>query len=346
MSRIQHTSSRNSSRAALLAAVILMSLMLLIVYGSPAAFAEESSADIDKRVKVTQETLTQLKADLAALDLQIQTHGADLEKSRLDMAEANSRVRAAEDRYNEVLAIYESRIIALYKNGDHQFFDLIMSSEGINDATTRISYLGKISENDQKLISRVKTEERSLRLAREEIENLKQVNHESVESLQAKKMELVSRIAELQKSLDADLIKLETARAIEQEAAAQRLAEEAAMVDFAGLYSGVAVIQSQPPAGLQPTGTVLRGVTSWYGPGFHGNRTANGETYNMYAYTAAHKSLPFNTWLKVTYNGRSVFVRINDRGPYVGERFLDLSKASAQSLGISGVAYVTAEIYR
>jgi hypothetical protein len=87
--------------------------------------------------------------------------------------------------------------------------------------------------------------------------------------------------------------------------------------------------------GLAETGTTLYGTASWYGPGFHGRKTANGERYNQYDLTAAHKKLPFNTYLKVTnrLNGKSVVVRINDRGPYIGNRTLDLSKAAAQCLG-------------
>lgn len=73
---------------------------------------------------------------------------------------------------------------------------------------------------------------------------------------------------------------------------------------------------------------------SWYGPRFHGKQTANGESYNQMALTAAHKSLPFGTLLRVTNlkNGESVIVRINDRGPYIEGRDLDLSKGTAQSL--------------
>lgn len=84
------------------------------------------------------------------------------------------------------------------------------------------------------------------------------------------------------------------------------------------------------------------GRASWYGPGFHGNTTANGETYDQYAMTAAHKTLPFGTRLQVTNtaNGRSVVVRINDRGPFVAGRDLDLSKAAADALGFHGVATV------
>jgi len=78
------------------------------------------------------------------------------------------------------------------------------------------------------------------------------------------------------------------------------------------------------------------GVASWYGDKFHGKRTANGEIYNMYKLTAAHKTLPFNTILEVKnlQNQKSVLVRINDRGPFVKNRIIDLSYKSAQILGI------------
>jgi rare lipoprotein A len=85
------------------------------------------------------------------------------------------------------------------------------------------------------------------------------------------------------------------------------------------------------------------GVASWYGPGFHGRRTANGERFNTHDLTAAHRSLPFGTRVRVTNktNGRSVVVRINDRGPYAGGRVIDLSNASAHAIGVSGTAKVT-----
>lgn len=76
------------------------------------------------------------------------------------------------------------------------------------------------------------------------------------------------------------------------------------------------------------------GIASWYGPGFHGNRTANGEVYDMYGVSAAHKTLPFGTVVKVVdlETGRSVVVRINDRGPFIKGRIIDLSYGAAQEL--------------
>ncbi len=80
------------------------------------------------------------------------------------------------------------------------------------------------------------------------------------------------------------------------------------------------------------------GSASWYGPGFNGKKAASGEKFNQNAMTAAHKTLPFGTVVRVVYQrtGKSVNVRINDRGPYVGGRIIDLSKAAASQLGIIG----------
>lgn len=84
------------------------------------------------------------------------------------------------------------------------------------------------------------------------------------------------------------------------------------------------------------------GLASWYGGGFRGSLTASGEVFDPKGYTAAHKTLPFGTQLTVRYAGRSVQVTVNDRGPYTGGRELDLSRAAAQSLGLTkaGVDWV------
>ncbi len=80
------------------------------------------------------------------------------------------------------------------------------------------------------------------------------------------------------------------------------------------------------------------GIASWYGPNFHGRKTASGEIYNMYKMTAAHKTLPLGTYVKVINleNGKSAVVKINDRGPFVAGRIIDLSYAAAKKLGIVG----------
>ena len=109
-----------------------------------------------------------------------------------------------------------------------------------------------------------------------------------------------------------------------------------------------------PPIEREPEQSVVRslgtGIASYYGRRFHGRRTANGERFNMRAMTAAHKTLPFGTKVRVTNprNGRSVVVRINDRGPFIRGRTIDLSRAAAQKIGMisRGHARVTMEIVK
>lgn len=90
------------------------------------------------------------------------------------------------------------------------------------------------------------------------------------------------------------------------------------------------------------------GVATYYGPDFHGRRTASGERFNMYAMTAAHRTLPFNTKVKITNldNDKVAYVRINDRGPFQKNRIIDLSRAAAKELGFEqkGTARVRIEI--
>ena len=92
----------------------------------------------------------------------------------------------------------------------------------------------------------------------------------------------------------------------------------------------------------------FRALASWYGPYFHGRTTANGEVYNQWGLTTAHKSLPFGTRIRVTnpYTKQTVVVRVNDRGPYIGPREFDLSRGAAEAVGLlaPGVAELEFEI--
>ncbi|HEV8718588.1 MAG TPA: septal ring lytic transglycosylase RlpA family protein [Candidatus Binatia bacterium] len=110
-------------------------------------------------------------------------------------------------------------------------------------------------------------------------------------------------------------------------------------VVLSGCASTVSRRQSPPPILASPPPHPQPGqlgVASWYGPGFHGNPTASGDLYNQYALTAAHPTLPLGTPVEVTNlaNGRSVRVRITDRGPFVRGRVIDLSHGAAQRLGM------------
>lgn len=93
-------------------------------------------------------------------------------------------------------------------------------------------------------------------------------------------------------------------------------------------------IEAAPAPAAGAATTISGGVASWYGPGFAGRRTASGERFNPSELTAAHRTLPFGSRVRVTMGDRSVVVRINDRGPFHGGRVIDLSQAAAEQIGL------------
>ncbi|HSG34924.1 MAG TPA: septal ring lytic transglycosylase RlpA family protein [Sphingomonadaceae bacterium] len=121
--------------------------------------------------------------------------------------------------------------------------------------------------------------------------------------------------------------------------------------EFDVAFSAYAVIPDapEPPAGAVDLAAVAPaseeaikgGMASWYGPDFRGRRTASGETFDPDQLTAAHRTLPFGSMVRVTYltSGRSVVVRINDRGPFTGGRVIDLSQAAAREIGLIGAGH-------
>jgi rare lipoprotein A len=123
------------------------------------------------------------------------------------------------------------------------------------------------------------------------------------------------------------------------------VAASAAALALAGLLAAAPTGQGPIFADTLPD-WMQQGKVSWYGPGFHGRRTANGETFDTNTLTMAHRSLAFGTEVRVTNldNGRSVVLRVNDRGPYVGGRIADLSRAAAEQLGFVDDGVVPARI--
>ncbi|MCW2956198.1 MAG: hypothetical protein JWO69_1067, partial [Thermoleophilia bacterium] len=104
--------------------------------------------------------------------------------------------------------------------------------------------------------------------------------------------------------------------------------------------TALATADSSSISNSQPVGFAQAGTASYYADSFTGELTANGERYDPNAFTAAHPSLPFGTWVNVRGTNGSIAVRINDRGPFIGGRIIDLSRAAAQAIGLPGIGPV------
>ena len=155
-----------------------------------------------------------------------------------------------------------------------------------------------------------------------------------------------ARVEAAAASLTASRASLDTASAVVTRALtpAQTRRSQRAQAVEAPVVTLVEAAGAGYPAGYAPTGEVLRGLASWYGPGFVGSPTASGSPYDPERLTCAHKTLRLGTVIRVSANGRAVSCLVNDRGPYVGPRILDMSRAGSRALGYDGVQEVVIEV--
>jgi rare lipoprotein A len=163
---------------------------------------------------------------------------------------------------------------------------------------------------------------------------------------QAKALADAAHAVELQRQLDEQRALLDSVSTTVTLALtpAQTARSRAALEDQAPLIALLERTGGGIPAGYRGSGQVFSGTASWYGPGFVGRPTASGAPYDPERLTCANKEVPLGTVLHVSANGQAVNCLVNDRGPYVGDRVLDMSRAGSRALGYDGLAQVTVEV--
>lgn len=295
------------------------------------AAADEVST-LELRYDTLEAKSRRLESEIGSLTQELGAHELEAERAEAALADATD--------------IYVERAIAAYKaGGPAQRIALLLSAESVTD----LEAVAKLSEHaaglDAEDIEELQTAENLARASLEAADARKQRLMTAQRRADEVRGEIETTLADRRSVLE-DL----TTQVEQLEAQARRAAEQAAATS--GIDVGQALLDlltpSGPSAGIPDgfvgTGVRFEGVASWYGPGFEGNLTASGDVFDSSLYTVASKELPLGTWLYVEHEGRGVVVLVNDRGPYVGDRILDLSKAAAFAIGITGLGWVEAEI--
>jgi len=280
-------------------------------------------------------------------ELERRAQGLEERKTKLDgrIIGLSSEIGALESKIDAIARelagaqdIYIERAVEAYKNGTAGTqLDALLAAETMSEFIS-------IAE-----INMVATSVDLKRL--KELEGTRADIEEAQADLDGRKQEQIDARTEIE-TLGAELrITLDNRRASLRQLAAevkeleQQVRRDARITAPSGTQPPSSAIATKNiPDGYVSTGVSFGGVASWYGPGFAGNSTANGEIYDPMGLTAASKELPFNTLLFVKYQGRGVVVRINDRGPYVGDRIIDLSQGAAETVGMSGIGWIDATI--
>jgi rare lipoprotein A len=250
---------------------------------------------------------------------------------------------------------FETRIIRMYKANMHSPVAILLTSRSISDFYARALMLTRIARDDRDALSNAAIAASEAAYEAAYLDDLRTQEVELRQQFGLRTRQLAEAHAE-QEAIVARLTEEERKRIEAERAAAKRTREEwekssiplenaiafaDATVDLhAGRTYRVAEYQ---PKRYRSLGKEMTAVCSWYGNEFHGRRTASGQVFNENDLTAAHKTLPFGTRLALTRGDRRIIVIVNDRGPFIAGRDLDLSKAAARELGFSGVEPVHAE---
>jgi rare lipoprotein A (peptidoglycan hydrolase)/uncharacterized small protein (DUF1192 family) len=284
-----------------------------------------------------QEEVRRLESEIAQLE-------AQMSKAKRDWVTVSARLAELEEKivtcYMEIdrveIEIEKSRdainglIRRMYVDGRMSDFERLMSSDDISDFITNYDRLARVVSSESRTLNEFRAKRNRLTHYRDQLSDYK------------------SEQAKLARSANPDV--LEAAIAEKRNRLSDLTSEIIALQLPVTLspapsnFSPTRVYSMPEENGFVPTGQVFSGYSSWYGNEFHGRSTASGERYDQYAFTCAHRTLPFGTWLRVTFRGRNVVVRVNDRGPFVQGRILDLSRGSAEAVGLTGVQWVDCEI--
>lgn len=315
-------------------------------------------------------TLTELTSQLATVTAHAEALSVQLDGAAAQGGGVRVALERAESAHQEAQGQLDSRARSLYMT--QQVDPLGGWQAGLASPDLRnLVHRGEVASLrvDQSLIAVVSGQQSQLRVlrARAEAFHVRLLNQATAvladqdrarallaratalaqaEYVAAQRAAEQQRLAAVQQQLAAqaaalDAVSATVTLALTPEQSARSRAAAASQAPVVGLLeaSGSAL-----PRGYLPSGQSFSGTASWYGPGFVGRPTASGAPYDPERLTCANKEVPLGTVLRVSANGRSVSCLVNDRGPYVGDRVLDLSRAGSRALGYDGLAEVTVEV--
>lgn len=325
---------------------------ILVLGAALGGITQASASDVETLRSRAQEVADQVSSyehRLSDLELERGRLEDEIASADRELAELDLERHRREEDFLQAQASYVERAVEAYKAGaTGGQLDLLLSARTLPEMLT-------LAEASQQAASLDSDQLYDLIAARREAERVKDRIDVRRQRLIASRERVATISTEISGTLEERRLALKqmSARLADLERQARRAAAQEPEPDalersLAGTSSGTGPSGSGPsngiPAGFVGTGVTFEGIASWYGPGFEGNHTANGDIFDSSLFTAASKTLPLGSWLYVEHQGRGVVVYVNDRGPYAGDRILDLSQAAAQAIGISGLGWIEAEV--
>jgi rare lipoprotein A len=304
-----------------------------------------------QRAQAAADQVSALEHRLSGLEIKKQQLERGIANASIELGAVDLRRQEADRRYEAAKKAYVKRAVQAYMNGPTSDLAVILSADSLESMYSAMEALGHQADADTRslkdLISartsaeaaqaQIDRRKASLLAARAQIEDVGRQISGTLLERRATVADLGRQISSLEAQIRAAAAAQAAAAGYQGGAGGQPSQSLLSLLQPAGPTNGI-------PPGFTRTGVTFEGTASWYGPGFEGQTTASGDVFDSNLFTAASKELPLHSWLYVEHDGRGIVVLINDRGPYVGDRILDLSHAAAQAIGISGLGWVKAEV--
>lgn len=303
------------------------------------------------------EQIKNLEDEISTVEQHYKAIRARLEITQIELLSTYNQLEEAEQELAVKQRVLHQRLKGIYQEGKINILHVLLNTKNFTDFLTRLSFLGRVGQADARLIKSLQKQQALVEEVKQSLDEKKQEQLNLRQQQKAKLALLETKQNEKKRALEKLTQEQQILLAKERERLRLELARRRAgsiplcirikwVKAYVYPYLENTYITSQyMPRSFAATGLTFYGETSWYGGKFNGRPTASGEIYNENDFTCASPALPFDTYLAVGYGGRYVVVRVNDRGPFVRGRILDLSKAAAQALGL-GVGYTRIEIVR
>lgn len=316
------------------------------------AEAEAIRAEIDDataKAVAVQDEIAALEAEQHALDERLSVTAERIVGQRETVALAEERLAAAEERYR-------AHLVEVYKRGEFDPLSVLLNANTLPELFSRADALSRIAEDDTQIVADLNIATADARYKQAQLEEILAQDRALRTEQQTRVDRLNALFVEQQTAIEQLTAEEREVLARVQALTAQIRAQwsDSSLPSGSDIARATATIDTHPglewivsaymPREYRSTGETYSAVCSWYGPGFHGRTTASGQVFNQEDLTCASKTLPFGTVLALTRGSRRVIVYVNDRGPFIAGRDLDLSKAAAAALGFSGVETVQVEV--
>lgn len=312
-------------------------------YGASSQVLQQRAREATSRVDGMEQSLA---TAMDALDQATE----ELQSTEAEIAENEEVAQRAEYEIIRNRGALERQVDFKYRSGGIGYLEILFSASTLSEFTSALHLVDQLATNDAQTIEnllkysdeldRTLTQLSELHEQQEAIASSRRAEANSAQALLDEQQSYISSLnSQVQEALERE--QEEANRQAATRPAAPTGSNEEASNNDAGSSAAPAASGNTGSGGYVATGMSFSGIASWYDIG---TRTANGEAFNPDAMTAAHPSLPFGTLVRVTFRGNSVVVRINDRGPFTGGRIIDLSRGSAQAIGLKSAGIGTVQV--